>query len=69
MDSKFVEPTYRMKPHEELKFSAPAAMKVSEDVVKAIIADKKFVGDGDEAVWAVQITEQVKAQVIGEQLL
>ena len=66
MDAKFVEPTYRLKPHEELKFSPPAVARISEEVVKAMLSDKKWIGEGEEAVWTVQITEQVKSKVIGE---
>ena len=66
MDTKFVEPTYRLRPHEELKFSPPAVSRISEEVVKAMLSDKKWIGEGEEAVWTVQITEQVKSKVIGE---
>ena len=31
-----------------------------------MLAGKTWVGDGEEAVWTVQITEQVKSKVIGE---
>lgn len=59
---KPVEPTYRMRPYDEAKFSPSAVRKIADEVCKAVLDGKKWNGE-EEPVWAVQITEQVKARV------
>lgn len=58
VDPRYVEPTYVLSPRAENLFAVSACSKIAEEVVKAVIGDKKWTGDGEEAVWAVQITEQ-----------
>ena len=65
LPSKYVEPTFRMKPYEESKFQPSACRKISEEVCKQMLDGKSWNGE-EEAVWTVQITEQVKNRVKGE---
>ena len=59
---KTYEPTYRMKPYDEKKFSPSAVQRACEEVVTGALAGKAWNGE-EEAVWAVDITEQIKAKV------
>ena len=59
---KTYEPTYRMKPYDEKKFSPSAVQRACEEVVSGALAGKAWNGE-EEAVWAVDITEQIKAKV------
>ena len=59
---KTYEPTYRMKPYDEKKFSPSAVQKACEEVVNAALTGKAWNGE-EEAVWAVDITEQIKEKV------
>lgn len=56
------EPTFRLKPYDEKKFSPSAVRKIAEEVVKSVLGDKVWNGE-DEAVWTVTITEQIKQRV------
>lgn len=62
MESRHYEPTYRMKPYEEQKFSPPTVTAICKDVMDKMLADKVWT-DEEETVWAVQITEQIKNRV------
>ena len=59
---KTYEPTYRVKPYDEKKFSPSAVTKVCEETVNAALSGKSWSGE-EEAVWACDITEQIKSKV------
>jgi hypothetical protein len=59
---KTYEPTYRVKPYDEKKFSPSLVAKACEEVVCAALAGKAWNGE-EEAVWAVDITDQIKDRV------
>lgn len=59
---KHYEPTYRMKPYDDQKFSPSAVQAVCEEVVKAVLDGKVWNGE-EETVWTVSITEQIKQKV------
>jgi len=60
---KTYEPTYRLKPYDEKKFSPSAVKAVCEEIVNATLQGKAWNGD-EEAVWSVDMTEQIKAKVV-----
>jgi hypothetical protein len=60
---KTYEPTYRLKPYDEKKFSPSAVRAVCEEIVNATLQGKSWNGD-EEAVWSVDMTEQIKAKVV-----
>jgi len=62
---KYVEPTYRLGPYPDKMFSPAQARSISEEVCQSILNGKEWTGEGDEAVWTVQITEKVKERMKG----
>jgi hypothetical protein len=59
---KTYEPTFRLKPYDEKKFSPSAVSKACEEVVTAALTGKAWSGE-EEAVWTCDIAEQIKAKV------
>ena len=60
---KTYEPTYRLKPYDEKKFSPSAVKAVCEEILNATLTGKVWNGE-EEAVWSVDMTEQIKAKVV-----
>lgn len=61
-DTRYVEPTYRLRPEPENMFSPSAVAVIAEEVTRSVLEGKQWLGE-EEAVWAVSITEQVKSRV------
>lgn len=57
-DPRYVEPSYQLGPHAESVYSVSACAKIAEEVVKSVLDGKTWQGEGEEAVWSVQITQQ-----------
>jgi hypothetical protein len=57
-DPRYVEPSFQLGPHAEQIFSVSACTKIAEEVVKSVLNGKTWQGEGEEAVWSVQITQQ-----------
>ena len=58
------EPTYRMQPPSDQKFSPSAVKQIIEEVVIKVLADKAWSGE-EEALWTVTIADEIKARVRG----
>uniref|UniRef100_A0A7S1G226 Dynein light chain n=1 Tax=Bicosoecida sp. CB-2014 TaxID=1486930 RepID=A0A7S1G226_9STRA len=60
---KHYEPTYLMKPKsEELKFRPSQVRKITTEVVHSTLDGKTWNGE-EEAMWTVQIAEEIKRRV------